>query len=121
VVSIKRSCDLHVLDENAILAIGIDDADSRAAGAGPGGLVDEREPMARGGGKRGRDIVNAQREMMQTLAPSLDESADIRLWRERLEQLDTCRAGPEERNADVGEELIALQVQTKAVFEVRSR
>jgi hypothetical protein len=119
VVSIKRSRDLHVLHENPVLAIGVDHADGGSASAGPRGLVDEREAVARGGGKGGRDIVHAKGEMMQTLAPSLYESTYIRLWRQRLEQLDPRRTGAEERNANVGEALIALKVQTEAALEVR--
>jgi hypothetical protein len=118
VVWIKRSSDLDVLHEDAILALGIDHSDSGAARARPRGLVDKLEATAGGHCESGSHVIDSQREVVQTLTPSGDEEPDLGLWGQRLEQLDARRTGAEEGNANLRKAFVALQVKAERGLEM---
>jgi hypothetical protein len=120
VVWIKPSRGLHVLDEDPVLALWIDEADKCAPRSWPWGGVDKPEAVTRSLGQRRRDVIHTQREVMQPLAPNGDEAAQIRLCSKRLEQLDICRTRAEERDANVRKAFIALYVEAEAGLEMNA-
>jgi hypothetical protein len=118
VVWIKRSSDLDVLNEDAILALGIDHTDRGAARARPRGFVDQLEAMTRSLRQSGSDVIDPQRKVVQPLTPPGDETPDVGLWSEWFKQLNARRPCAEEGDANLWKALVALQVEAEAGLEM---
>ena len=79
----------------------MEEGDEFAGGALPGLFVDQVKAGGTAAGEGGFKVIDFEREVMDALAPLLEELADRAVGRGWFEQLDAGFAGLEEDHADL--------------------
>ena len=122
---VEGACHRHLLElhEHPLSARGVDERHGGALGAGPGFFVDEADVALPQFGQRRTNVVDPQRDVMQSRTARLEKFRNRRIRRGRLQQLERRRPRGHELRADAlrGHVFSRPDVQPQRIAKERQR